>query len=143
VYKLEQTKFIDELTLGIPVDHLQEAISWYQHYLGCELIQPLYGYADMRLGKNQKILLFIPDDGVFFAGPSYKENPHYLLRLLVNDIEEFHRFLTSSGVEAGEIVGEEGAALGRSFIFSDPYRNRLLAWTGFHCDPSKDLLKDL
>jgi len=140
---MEQPKFIDELTIGIPVDNLREAINWYQQYLGCELIEPVYGYADLRLGNNQKILLFIPDNGVFFAGTSYKENPHYLLRLLVNNIQEFHRFLTSSGVEAGEIVGEEGAALGRSFIISDPYQNRLLAWSGFHCDSKKDLLKDL
>jgi len=96
---------------------------------------------DLETIKKSYCLYLITE--CFFAGTSYKENPHYLLRLLVNNIQEFHRFLTSSGVEAGEIVGEEGAALGRSFIISDPYQNRLLAWSGFHCDSKKDLLKDL
>lgn len=140
-------KRIEQLTIGIPVDNLQEAARWYETYMGCEVVPPMLGYVDLKLTENQKLLLFKPNTTdskeIFYAGANYKENPHYLLRVTVLDIEDFHESLKDSGGQVEEIVGDPGAALGRAFIFSDPYGNRFLAWSGFHCDSKNDLLKDL
>jgi catechol 2,3-dioxygenase-like lactoylglutathione lyase family enzyme len=125
---------IKGLGLGIPVVDLKKSVEWYETYLGCELIAPITGIADLRLTPHQVITLFSPEGeepgSYWYPGEDYKENPHNVISLEVEGFDAFFDKLNNGGVQVGEITGENSSC-GRTFAFYDLDGNRFYAWEGY------------
>ncbi|MBO0995798.1 VOC family protein [Bacillus sp. SD088] len=48
---------VKEISIGIPVTDLQKSVEWYEKNLGCKLIAPISGIADLQLTPQQIITL--------------------------------------------------------------------------------------
>lgn len=127
-------KHVKGLGLGIPIVDLEKSVKWYETYLGCELIGSITGTADLRLTPHQVITLFSPEGekpgSFWYPGEDYKENPHHVITLEVEDFEGFFNILNNAGVQVGEIMGENSSC-GRTFEFYDLEGNRFHAWEGY------------
>lgn len=124
---------VKEISIGIPVTDLQKSVEWYEKNLGCKLIAPIAGIADLQLTPQQIITLFTPDDeqdSCWYAGENYQENPHYSITMLVNDIDKLFVDLKNKGVNVGEVTGRNSSC-GKTFLFNDLDGNRFQAWSGY------------
>ncbi|WP_158606715.1 VOC family protein [Paenibacillus ginsengarvi] len=124
---------VKEMSIGIPVTDLQKSVEWYEKNLGCKLIAPISGVADLQLTPQQIITLFIPDDeqdSCWFAGNNYQENPHYSITMLVQDIDKLFSDLIEAGVKVGDMLGQNSSC-GKTFLFNDLDGNRFQAWGGY------------
>lgn len=123
---------VKELVLGIPVTksgnfiEYEKAIEWYVSVLGFELVWKM-GIASLKLASGQEILLFGEEEdenSIWYTG-NIKQNPHYSIQFVTENIEELRSDLISSGVSVGEII--LGGAGDRMMMFCDPYGNRFWA----------------
>lgn len=124
---------VKEMSIGIPVIDLQKSVAWYEKNLGCKLIAPISGVADLQLTPQQVITLFTPDDepnSCWFAGENYLENPHYSIKLLVNNIDKLFSDLKNADVKIGGMMGQNSSC-GKTFLFTDLDGNRFQAWSGY------------
>ncbi|GIN72238.1 hypothetical protein J14TS2_27130 [Bacillus sp. J14TS2] len=124
---------VTEISIGIPVTDLQKSVEWYEKNLGCKLIAPISGIADLQLTPQQIITLFTPNfdqDSCWYAGENYQENPHYSITMQVNDIDKLFIDLKNKGVRVGEVTGQNSSC-GKTFLFNDLDGNRFQAWGGY------------
>jgi catechol 2,3-dioxygenase-like lactoylglutathione lyase family enzyme len=124
---------VKELVLGIPVTksgnfvEYEKAIEWYVNVLGFEFVWKM-GIASLKLASGQEILLFGEDDdenSLWYTG-NIKQNPHYCIQFITENIEELQSDLISSGVSVGEIIPDGGGG-DRVMMFFDPNGNRFWA----------------
>jgi catechol 2,3-dioxygenase-like lactoylglutathione lyase family enzyme len=125
---------VAEIVLGIPVTKsgnfidYEKAIEWYVNVLGFELIWKM-GIASLKLASGQEILLFGEEEddenSMWYTG-NVKQNPHYSIQLVTENIEELRSDLIKSGVFVGELFPPGGGGC-KSMMFCDPYGNRFWA----------------
>jgi catechol 2,3-dioxygenase-like lactoylglutathione lyase family enzyme len=123
---------VKELVLGIPVTksgnfiEYEKAIEWYVSVLGFELVWKM-GIASLKLASGQEILLFGEEEdenSIWYTG-NIKQNPHYSIQFVTDNIEELRSDLINSGVSVGEII--PGGGGDRVMMFFDPNGNRFWA----------------
>jgi catechol 2,3-dioxygenase-like lactoylglutathione lyase family enzyme len=125
---------VKEIVLGIPVTKsgnfidYEKAIEWYVSVLGFELVWNM-GIASLKLVSGQEILLFGEEDddenSMWYTG-NIKQNPHYSIQFVTENIEELRSDLISSGVFVGEIIPDGGGG-DKVMMFCDPHGNRFWA----------------
>ncbi|TMV46807.1 VOC family protein [Paenibacillus mesophilus] len=101
-------------------------MEWYVNVLGFELVWKM-GIASLKLASGQEILLFGEEDdenSLWYTG-NIKQNPHYSIQLITDNIEQLRSDLIRSGVSVGEIT--VGVVGDRLMMFYDPYGNRFWA----------------
>ncbi|REE89005.1 glyoxalase/bleomycin resistance protein/dioxygenase superfamily protein [Paenibacillus taihuensis] len=122
---------VKDFTLEIPVKDIQQSAEWYVNYLGFELVEPVLGIAELRLGSGCRICLFQPDHTDETSYWYVKDRDNYRVRvcLRVPDLEQLHSRLSEAGVNVSPIEGDIGC--GWAFHFHDINRNKLVAWGGY------------
>jgi catechol 2,3-dioxygenase-like lactoylglutathione lyase family enzyme len=139
---------VKEIVLGIPVTksgnfiEYEKAIEWYVSVLGFELVWKM-GIASLKLDSGQEILLFGEEEddenSIWYTG-NIKQNPHYSIQLVTENIDELRSDLISSGVFVGELFPPGGGGC-KSMMFCDPYGNRF--WAIENPQQDQDLTKKL
>ena len=121
---------VRDIVLGIPVtksgnmDEYEKAIQWYVGVLGFNLIWKS-GIASLKLDNGQEILLFGEEDdenSIWYTG-NVKQNPHYSIQFMTDNLKELRSDLIRSGV----FVGEVRRLVDDCMMFLDPYGNRFWA----------------
>ena len=109
------TQAVQSITIGIAVEDVNEAESWYKTLLGdVETIEPAPGTIELKLNENAWLQL--DDTGYLKVGGS-------IIRLETQDIDAIHKKVKALKLNVGDIEFVEGVV--RYFDFEDPAGNRL------------------
>lgn len=116
------TQAIQNITIGIAVKDVGEAVDWYKTLLGdIETMEPAPGTVELQLTENTWLQL--DDTGYLTVGGS-------IIRLETEDIDEIHQKVKTLQPDVGEIEHVEGVI--RYFDFEDVAGNRLSFYQLIH-----------
>jgi lactoylglutathione lyase len=106
---------IENITIGIAVKDVKEAVRWYKALLGdVETMEPAPGTMELQLTENTWLQL--DDTGYLEVGGS-------IIRLETKDMDAMHKIVKKLMPDTGDIEVVEGVI--RYFDFKDPAGNRL------------------
>lgn len=106
---------IENITIGIAVRDVKEAVRWYKALLGdVETMEPAPGTIELQLTGNTWLQL--DDTGYLEVGGS-------IIRLETKDVDAMHEIVKKLMPDTGDIEVVEGVI--RYFDFKDSAGNRL------------------
>ena len=109
------TQAVQSITIGIAVEDVNEAESWYKTLLGdVATMEPAPGTIELQLSEN--VWLQLDDTGYLKVGGS-------IIRLETQAIDSIHAKVKALKPDVGNIELVEGVV--RYFDFEDPAGNRL------------------
>lgn len=105
-----------EITVGIPVPSLTQAVTWYTNFLGpdTEVIKPFPGVVEFKVGPDVWIQLFESDN---------QQPSGAIIRFLVDDMASAQRARAKVGIDTGEAITIPDTVTYTEF--ADPFGNAL------------------
>lgn len=106
----------DEVTVGLPVPSLAEAVIWYTSFLGpdVEIIQPVPGVAEFKIAPGVWLQLFEVDD---------PQQSNGIIRFSVDDFEATQTALMAVEISTGDAIAIPDIVTFSEF--ADPFGNAL------------------
>lgn len=134
-------RFSSPTFVAVSVSDLEASVDWYQRVLGLEIVREL----DLP-ERSVRVRLLRRDDVVFeliahadpvvvdpalAAQPPFRFLGVFKSGVFVSDIEAFHAWLLSAGVDADAAIGRDEILAYSTFVFRDPDGNTLQAFAPF------------